>query len=498
MHRMRRWWIIIPFTLIAVAIVGFGLAAWRIARPPAPAPAGMAQRFIDEHRALLEASWPEGEPAWPLLLEAQKTLEATLAEHSPQSTNVRDDIPWVSMFGPEDDTRTRRAREIHDAMAPVIDLLFEATRRERLHESYEDPLDLYPQLSWDQLWSFPNRMLLPELSVWTDAELHRAVLRGDEARAAEALRASLRLYAYFLQRPDVVASMVIDTSFSKTTQILAQAALRGELSAGMCEALIDEIRAAGLPDRVDAAPIVEDARLFEQRMAIDMRNAMRRYGLVDRLEFRLKRLKPQSQPLTPWGEFEPQMLAWHQSLGAQAMERAIDAYYAAVAEWWEAPHPDRALSPSLPSETTDAMLTGNVVPWPRIRGPLDLMRSREAGTILLLRIEAHMAAHGRPPERLEDAAASEETIDPLTGRPFVYEPREDAEDGEWPLALRMPMTLEEFAALMGMDAADSNTDRLWREETTLTAPPLAPLSDEELDMMMPPASAPTPPEPSEQ
>jgi len=74
----------------------------------------------------------------------------------------------------------------------------------------------------------------------------------------------------------------------------------------------------------------------------------------------------------------------------------------------------------------------------------------------------------------------------------VYEPREDAEDGEWPYALRMPMTLEEFAALMGMDAADPNTDRRWREETTLTAPPIDPLSDEDLDMMPPPVSAPTP------
>ncbi|TVQ33381.1 MAG: hypothetical protein EA376_02485 [Phycisphaeraceae bacterium] len=43
------------------------------------------------------------------------------------------------------------------------------------------------------------------------------------------------------------------------------------------------------------------------------------------------------------------------------------------------------------------------------------------GTVLMLRLAAYHAAHGRWPETLADAAPEEEMIDPQSGKPFLYE-----------------------------------------------------------------------------
>lgn len=482
MRRRLRVLIVSVLALLTLTITGLTVTAWWLARPPAPAPAGMAQRFIDEHRALLEESWPEGEPAWPLLLEAEETLEATRAGWSPPWQGGTSDIGETLATDPPETARVREARRIQAALAPVVDLLLDATRSERFHAAYEDPLAVSTDPSWDDLWFMPDEGAPSLLALWTRAEFRRAAGAGDVARAAEAFGASLRLGSYRVQRPSSLSALSVGGHLQRDLRLALDTAREETLSIAMCEAIIDAIESEGVAQTAIEAPIVDGERLFDQMYAFHFRESLRTADFVKRLFLGIMHVRTSKSAVAADNDTLDGWFTWLQAHSPESVERIIDEHYDAVEEWWAKPFGQRAPSPGIPTQTAGAPVFDILIgDWTKIRGMLDLVRSREAGTVLLLRIEAHMAKHGGPPERLEDAAEVEETIDPLTGRPFLYKRREGAAAGEWPYSLRTPLTLEEFATLRGQAPDDPETEQRWIDWTTLTLPPLDTPTPEEVE-----------------
>lgn len=84
--------------------------------------------------------------------------------------------------------------------------------------------------------------------------------------------------------------------------------------------------------------------------------------------------------------------------------------------------------------TSEAPLAEQALPW------IASTSTRLAGVRLMLLIELHRARTGRTPANLEEAATPEDTIDPVSGRSFIYTPTPGDPHGRR-YTLRMPWSV---------------------------------------------------------
>jgi len=428
--RVRWWHVGLVVALAVVVVLGFA-AAWLV-RKPAPAPAGMVARLEAEQRAFIESVWPEGEAAWPL-------LERALAAEGEER----------------------------------IELVIEASERARLYES----LDALPAGAGDPVGlSVLQPYALLELRALRETLMHAtraAFLDEDRALASAGLRALFELDSYFLQHPGFVAAVMAPRRASHTFGLVAGAILRADASEELCWSLIEQIDDADIAARALAAPNMQGQRLDTQRAVLFHREFARDSSVGDRIRVRL----------TDAGTSPPTMrenaaaaviqeeyawLRWCLRYDALEMERLIDAYFDAVESWWAMPMRKRAAEPTYPGDTRTAPWVAVPTMWSNSRAAIDFLTMKEAGVILLLRIEAYHARTGKWPAALEDAAPAEEIIDPVTGRAFVYELVGDSAPGDWPFVLRAPLTVEEYSRLMVLGEDSRPVEALWREAVTIT------------------------------
>jgi len=432
-----RWWHVGLIVALGALVVG----AWWLSRPPSLG--WTAEEIAAEQRALVEASMPEGEAAWPLIEEAvDRAAEIASAWPAPMSDG------WWLVVEPLrrldwTDPRLAPGKAAFAELAPVIDLLIEASFRKRMFRDGRTAAAAGAFLDESAAGRVPavqtsvvSRLLL------TDARL--ALAEGDQAVFVERLEAVVRLADLASQAPLLLTQSSVSLMRSLALEMIIDGVREARLSSETCASLRRlalRIRDAAL--RTDEM-LFKGERLWTYAEALRMIELAQEKGISERLVMRWKILRGGRESLGWSEESEWAWMEWLASHSGPELRRRIDENERAMTAWWNTPASERSATAESPLGFPGVSYADSGRVIANIRGGKDIVAARAVGVAALLDIESHEARKGSWPESLAEAPDAAALRDPISGAAVEY--TREALEG-WPFTLRLAIDSETMERL---------------------------------------------------
>ncbi len=282
-------------------------------------------------------------------------------------------------------------------LRPILDALDDAVDAEGFRARYSASGDIYNPSDGREIVEGVD-ILLPHLSPFRAlGELNAAQMRvsaqgGDWADLARRAGAGLRHANHCAAEPFIISAMVGVSLHAQLFQELRFIANELALPPEVCDALIAEIEAAGEPPSLLTS--LESDRLC-------LPSSIRWYYIEE----------SGGGPL--WADF------WIARFGGPSPRVAMrdgERYYEEMKRYAAMPYAER--SSAVPPDPGEAKwFIGSF--W-RVIDQHDTVRAQRAATIAILRLERFHALNGSWPANLEEAMTREQTLEPVTGAPFIY------------------------------------------------------------------------------
>lgn len=423
-------------------VVGtLGAGVWWLSRPPSLG--WTAAEIAAEQRALMDASMPEGEAAWPLIEEAVARRDE-IAAGWPESMSSG----WWLVVEPLrrldwDDPRLAPGKAAFAELAPVIELLIEASFRKRMFRDGEAAKAAGVFLDESTAGRMPAvQASVVSRLVLTDAR--RALAEGDQAGFIERLEAVERLADLASQAPLLLTQSSVSLMRSLTLEMIIDGVREAKLSPETCDSLRRlalRIRDAAL--RTDEM-LFESERLWTCAEALRMIERAQELSIRDRLVMRWRILRGGRGSLDWFEENEWAWMEWLASHSGPELRRRIDENERVMTAWWNTPAPERSPTPESPLGFPGVSYADSGRVIANIRGGKDIVAARAMGVAALLDIESHEARTGSWPESLAEAPAAAALRDPISGKAVEY--TTEATDG-WPFTLRLAIDAETMERL---------------------------------------------------
>ena len=388
--------------------------------------------YVAEFNRITLGVQPEGENAWPLYVEAHELFIEAASRH-PRSVGYRiDDL----LDGAWDDPRHQAARLMLSDLADSLGVLERASNAPGfacLYEAEGSPPFLTRRVPVQG--SLAPFVVVGRLGSVNAAAMRGAAERGDWAAATDHLRIGLIAARHLTHQPeyaDWIRSNWLGAIMLREVRQLAVERLPDAETCRNLAAVIRERPLRALPyshllhfERLAALEAIQ--RLYSDN---GRGGGVFVSGAAEEL--------PTGAPRT----LSARIVSIASMLfpGRGAVTRDVLGSAAQTASWFDLPRSDRLAVPipvmQLPSPLSGleniyfSFAAETAAFLAQSRNGMELLETERAGTFLLLRIFAHRAEHGRFPAALDGLGVPpEETIDPVTGLPFVYEPAPASRDG---------------------------------------------------------------------
>lgn len=308
------------------------------------------------------------------------------------------------LHGEWGDPRHGQRKAVLAGLRPILDALDSAADAPAFRAPYTSSHDIFnpaapgePQGAPEIL--LPHLSMLRQLGLLNTIQMRASAHAGDWDDVARRVRTGMRTAGHAWSEPVLISALVGVAIEALLLEEVRMTLLEHDVPGAACDALIAEIEGVGEPPSLVAA-------LRGERLAMP---AVIRWVIEEAS-----------------GTSGPASVTYWQARFNNPPPRAAlrdgQKFYEQFEAYAAMTHAERA--GALPPNPGKA---AQFVPGARtILTQHDIIVASRAATLTLLRLERFHAAHGRWPASLAEAMPEDQTIEPVTGAPFVYRPGPDA------------------------------------------------------------------------